>query len=79
MAWDRIANLLRLLADYMGDDTTLRLHLLAIEGCELPELAELLYVVQRIDLLLNVHLARLCGDTVSLQDGEYVVTTLPRQ
>lgn len=74
-----IASLCDLASAFMYDDTLLRLRLLALVGDGFPELAEIAKLLDRVELLLGVHIARLSGASVSVHAGEYLVVPLPGQ
>lgn len=77
MTWDRTASVHYWAARFLEDDTILALRLLALTGIECPELAELYRLLDRIDLLLQVHVQRLQGAAIRLEGTEYLVIPLP--
>ena len=77
---DRMATLTSVLYWYdrwLADDTVLALRMLALTGDALPELAELLDCLDRVEVLLSVYRQRLEGAEVIQLDGEYLCIPLP--
>lgn len=65
------------LSRWLQEDTVHSLKLLAITGSEYPELDELWAALDRVELLVGVHIARLEGAEVIDMGGEYLVLPLP--